>query len=300
MNAKGCRNSILSAAILSALAVGTAALPCNAAFAKGSLGPQSAKGNAIIGTGADAIIGTGADAIIGTGHGKSAKGNAIIGTGADAIIGTGADAIIGTGHGKSAKGNAIIGTGADAIIGTGADAIIGTGHGKSAKGNAIIGTGADAIIGTGGNSTAAFVAVMGPVEKVDQLAGSIVVLGHQLHVSSSSDLLNYVNQVSATGGAAELAIVGHLDAKGRLSSATARVVPGYYVPGVSTIVITDRVKRVDTSSGRAVVGAFVVDYNNLLATTQVHLSAGDIVTIAGTQPQAGQTILATKLTIRGQ
>ena len=99
MNDKGCRRSALSAAVVSALAVGSSLLPISYAIAK----PSSA--HAIIGTGADAIIGTGADAIIGTGLQKTRKPAAIIGTGADAIIGTGADAIIGTG--------------ADAIIGTG-------------------------------------------------------------------------------------------------------------------------------------------------------------------------------------
>jgi hypothetical protein len=209
----------------------------------------------------NAIIGTGADAIIGTG--------------ADAIIGTGADAIIGTGHAKSAKRNAIIGTGADAIIGTGADAIIGTGADR-------------------------YVTVMGPVEKLDRRAGTLTIYGQQLRVPESSSFMHYVDQAMASGNTVEVAVLGRVDATGKLNGAVARVVPGQYVPGLSKVVLTNRVTAVDKSTGRVVVGAYAVDYSSLLATKQIALAIGDIVTVTGTQPQANQAVVATGLIVRGR
>jgi hypothetical protein len=292
MNEKICRHSVLSLAVVSALAVGAALLPDATALAKSSRSaPSGARANAIIGTGADAIIGTGADAIIGTG--------------ADAIIGTGADAIIGTGLQKAGrgKGNAIIGTGADAIIGTGADAIIGTGADAiiGTGADAIIGTGADAIIGTGlQKAGGAFLALMGPVDKVDRASGTVTVLNRRIRVPATSGLIDYLQQSAASGNSVELAIYARVDAAGILSSATARVLPGQYVAGVSKVVVSGMVSSIDAGTATAVVRGTVVNYSSLLSTTQVHLAAGDVVTFVGTLPQSGEQMLAAALVKRGQ
>ena len=275
--------------------------------------------DAIIGTGADAIIGTGADAIIGTGadsfarRGKAAKGNAIIGTGADAIIGTGADAIIGTGADAiiGTGADAIIGTGADAIIGTGADAIIGTGADAiiGTGADAIIGTGADAIIGTGADSVAhrgkvssasskRYLIASGPAEVLDAARGVIRVMGRTVSAPIDSNLFATVANAAGSGSAATVTIYGQVDSRGALSNAIAQPGSATYVPGASAIVVTDIVRSIDARTGTVLIGNLKVDYTAMLAVSAVPLKAGKVATIVGTQPQAGQAIIAQRIIAR--
>jgi hypothetical protein len=218
-----------------------------------------------------AIIGTGADAIIGTG--------------ADAIIGTGADAIIGTGMQKARKGQAIIGTGADAIIGTGADAIIGTG--------------ADAIIGTGlQKNSGVSLALKGPVTNVDLAAGTVSVLGRQLRVPSAA-LLADISDALAAGTTPEIAVLSRIGSDGKLVDATARRIYEQYVAGVTRVVVTGKLTSVDGAAAKATINGITVDYSTLLSNADVNLSAGQVVTLVGTLPQAGTKLIVTGLIRRG-
>jgi hypothetical protein len=303
MKENGYKRTAISVAVMSALAVGAAILPTSGALAK----PASSRAiigtgaDAIIGTGADAIIGTGADAIIGTGMQKARKGQAIIGTGADAIIGTGADAIIGTGMQKARKGQAIIGTGADAIIGTGADAIIGTGADAiiGTGADAIIGTGADAIIGTGlQKNSGVSLALKGPVTNVDLAAGTVSVLGRQLRVPSAA-LLADISDALAAGTTPEIAVLSRIGSDGKLVDATARRIYEQYVAGVTRVVVTGKLTSVDGAAAKATINGITVDYSTLLSNADVNLSAGQVVTLVGTLPQAGTKLIVTGLIRRG-
>ena len=329
----GTRHTFVSAAVTTALATASALAYSGPVLASSSSG--KAHSQAIIGTGADAIIGTGADAIIGTGADAiiGTGADAIIGTGADAIIGTGADAIIGTGadsfarRGKAAKGNAIIGTGADAIIGTGADAIIGTGAdaiigtgadaiiGTGADAiigtgaDAIIGTGADAIIGTGADSVAhrgkvssasskRYLIASGPAEVLDAARGVIRVMGRTVSAPIDSNLFATVANAAGSGSAATVTIYGQVDSRGALSNAIAQPGSATYVPGASAIVVTDIVRSIDARTGTVLIGNLKVDYTAMLAVSAVPLKAGKVATVVGTQPQAGQAIIAQRIIAR--
>ena len=329
----GTRHTFVSAAVTTALATASALAytgPVLASSSSGKAHSQAIIGtgaDAIIGTGADAIIGTGADAIIGTGADAiiGTGADAIIGTGADAIIGTGADAIIGTGadsfarRGKAAKGNAIIGTGADAIIGTGADAIIGTGAdaiiGTGADAiigtgaDAIIGTGADAIIGTGADSVAhrgkvssasskRYLIASGPAEVLDAARGVIRVMGRTVSAPIDSNLFATVANAAGSGSAATVTIYGQVDSRGALSNAIAQPGSATYVPGASAIVVTDIVRSIDARTGTVLIGNLKVDYTAMLAVSAVPLKAGKVATVVGTQPQAGQAIIAQRIIAR--
>ena len=297
----GTRHTFVSAAVTTALATASALAYTGPVLASSSSG--KAHSQAIIGTGADAIIGTGADAIIGTGA------DAIIGTGADAIIGTGADAIIGTGA------DAIIGTGADAIIGTGADSF--ARRGKAAKGNAIIGTGADAIIGTGADaiigtgadsvahrgkvssaSSKRYLIASGPAEVLDAARGVIRVMGRTVSAPIDSNLFATVANAAGSGSAATVTIYGQVDSRGALSNAIAQPGSATYVPGASAIVVTDIVRSIDARTGTVLIGNLKVDYTAMLAVSAVPLKAGKVATIVGTQPQAGQAIIAQRIIAR--
>ena len=313
MKVNSYRQSKLSTAVISALAIGAISAPVSPAAGKPG---YSRTPNAIIGTGADAIIGTGADAIIGTGA------DAIIGTGADAIIGTGADAIIGTGAnaiiGTGADAiigtgaNAIIGTGADAIIGTGADAIIGTGA------NAIIGTGADAIIGTGANAIIGTgidatlstgsetvgtksisgkieVALMGPVTSFSAAEGTVALLGRNFQLPKSSAIFGRIADAAKTGEIVQIAVYGQLSGNGDLKRTSAAIIADQYVPGVSNVVASGRITAVDSATAKFAVGNLEVDYSQTLAKGPMSLKVGDVVRVNGVQYQNGDALYASAL-----
>jgi hypothetical protein len=256
-----------------------------------AIGGTGGKGRAIGGTGADAIGGTGltADAIGGTGR---SKGRAIGGTGSDAIGGTGVDvdAIGGTGG----KGRAIGGTGADAIGGTGltADAIGGTGR---SKGRAIGGTGSDAIGGTGRDQ----LMLVGPIESVDQARGTITVLGRKFQLPSGNAGSQILSSY-ASGTSLQIAVLGSLSTAGKMANLRVQMLAAPYVPGVSEVVLTGLVQAVDMSTGLAVINGISVDYNALLATRANAIRVGNLVTVRGTMPQAGQAINASVLVIHGR
>ena len=218
-----------------------------------------------------------------------AHSQAIIGTGADAIIGTGADAIIGTGA------DAIIGTGADAIIGTGADAIIGTGA------DAIIGTGADSVAHRGKVSSASskrYLIASGPAEVLDAARGVIRVMGRTVSAPIDSNLFATVANAAGSGSAATVTIYGQVDSRGALSNAIAQPGSATYVPGASAIVVTDIVRSIDARTGTVLIGNLKVDYTAMLAVSAVPLKAGKVATVVGTQPQAGQAIIAQRIIAR--
>jgi hypothetical protein len=248
--------------------------------------------NAIGGTGVNAIGGTGVNAIGGTG--VSAIGgtgvNAIGGTGVNAIGGTGVNAIGGTGV------NAIGGTGVSAIGGTGVNAIGGTG--VSAIGgtgvNAIGGTGVNAIGGTG----RAQVALLGPIDSVDQARRTITVLGRKLQLPTG-EAGSRVLDSYLSGAPIQVAVLGSLSKSGKLSNLRVQVLQSPYVAGTSEIVLTGIVQAVDVSTGLAVIGGTAVNFTALLETQASALRVGSAVSVRGTMPQAGQAINASVIAIHG-
>ena len=221
---------------------------------------------------------------------KSLSAFAIGGTGADAIGGTGVDAIGGTGR---SKGRAIGGTGSDAIGGTGVQTF------------AIGGTGVDAIGGTGvqtfaiGGTGRDQLMLVGPIEAIDQVRGTITVLGRKLQLpagEASSQILN-----SFAGGAAmHIAVLGSMSPEGKTANLRIQVLQAPYVPGVSEVVLTGMVQALDMSKGMAVINGVAVDYNALLGTRANSVRVGNVVTVRGTMPQVGQAISASVLVIHGR
>ena len=194
-----------------------------------------------------------------------------------------------------AHSQAIIGTGADAIIGTGADAIIGTGA------DAIIGTGADSVAHRGKVSSASskrYLIASGPAEVLDAARGVIRVMGRTVSAPIDSNLFATVANAAGSGSAATVTIYGQVDSRGALSNAIAQPGSATYVPGASAIVVTDIVRSIDARTGTVLIGNLKVDYTAMLAVSAVPLKAGKVATVVGTQPQAGQAIIAQRIIAR--
>jgi hypothetical protein len=270
------------AAVLVGIAVGVS-LTLASSLSHAGNNFVSGESDAIGGTGTDAIAGTGVDAIGGTGGRiKRRTGNAIDGTGVDAIGGTGTDAIAGTGVYAI---DAIAGTGVDAIGGTGgrvkrrtSDAIGGTGT------DAIAGTGTDAIAGTG--KTASFL-LRGPVDSANLSASSVTVFGRDFRLPS--DRARSIHDALAGGQTVVLAISGKLGRKGELLLAKATIDQEQYAAGSSQVILSGRVRALDLSIGKAVIGKQVVD---LTPAVSSFVKAGDVVVVVGTQPSLKGAISA--------
>ena len=104
----------------------------------------------------------------------------------------------------------------------------------------------------------------------------------------------------AAGNAVEIAIFGQIDASGRLQRASATMIEGQYVAGVSKVVVSGKISSINTAVATAVVNGVVVDYSSALAGRIPKLSVGDVVTFVGTLPQAGQQMLASSVVKRGK
>ena len=234
-------------------------LGSNSALATGSVAHKGSLTDAIGGTGrTEAIGGTGRTEAIG-GTGRKTTTEAIGGTGrTEAIGGTGrTEAIGGTGR-------------TEAIGGTGrTEAIGGTGR-------------TEAIGGTGRTESTLLLA--GQVEAVDSKASTVTVLGQSVRIAAAS--------TASVGD--NIAVLGRLDAAGKIIVAKVRMVADTYVAGASRVTVTGKVTAIDAARGVLMVGRQQVDFTALLASGNLDVAVGNVVKISGIQPVSGGTILATE------
>ena len=181
--------------------------------------------------------------------------------------------------------DAIGGTGINAIGGTGRDAIGGTGRTvkRSYSGDAIGGT---------GTGRMADVLVRGPVQKVDRTANSLTVFERQFRLSADAHTAASISDAISGGETVVLTVVGRLGRNGEIQSGNASIAREQYAAGSSQVVLSGRVKAVDTSVGRLIIGQQVVDFTSVLADTHGSVKVGDVVRIVGTQAQLNGTITA--------
>ncbi len=100
----------------------------------------------------------------------------------------------------------------------------------------------------------------------------------------------------ATGDGLLAAVNGTLDADGRITNSTLRLVPSGYVAGASKLLLVGRVASVDTSVGSLKIGAATVD----IAAAEMARAPkpGELVAIVSTQPTRGGVMLAERVGLR--
>ena len=123
-------------------------------------------------------------------------------------------------------------------------------------------------------------------------------MGRTVSAPIDSNLFATVANAAGSGSAATVTIYGQVDSRGALSNAIAQPGSATYVPGASAIVVTDIVRSIDARTGTVLIGNLKVDYTAMLAVSAVPLKAGKVATIVGTQPQAGQAIIAQRIIAR--
>ena len=174
------------------------------------------------------------------------------------------------------------------------DAIGGTGI------NAIGGTGTDAIGGTGRTIKRSYygdadVLVRGPVQKVDRTANSLTVFGRQFRLGADPRTAASISDAISGGETVVLTVLGKLGRNGEIQSGNASIARDQYAAGSSQVVLSGRVKAVDTSVGRLIIGQQVVDFTSVLADAHRSIKVGDVVRIVGTQAQLNGSITAQML-----
>ena len=141
--------------------------------------------------------------------------------------------------------------------------------------------------------------LLGPIESINQARGTITILGRTLQLPAG-EAGSRILESFASGASLQVAVLGSLSTAGRIADMRVQALPAPYVPGVSEIVLTGIVQAVDKSVGLAVINGVAVDYNALLQTRANALRVGDIVTVRGTMPQAGQAVSASVLVVHGR
>jgi hypothetical protein len=117
--------------------------------------------------------------------------------------------------------------------------------------------------------------LQGPVDSVNRSRAQIGVLGHTLAV----------NQTVSLSLGTQVAVYGWLSRDGQLIVQRVQLL-GQYVPGASRVVISGRVSRINSATGRVAIGGVSVDYTPLLsAAPTLRLATNSLARFAGTQAQ---------------
>jgi hypothetical protein len=134
---------------------------------------------------------------------------------------------------------------------------------------------------TSASDALADVVAIGPLEFVD--TNSVTVLGRLYHVQDTSGLES----------GQKVAVHGDLQNDGSVSNAWAESI-GAYVPGSDHVYETGVVTSVNETFGRLSIGESNVDYTAAMSEDGATVPGkGEIVAVAGIQPEAGGIVLGT-------
>jgi len=123
--------------------------------------------------------------------------------------------------------------------------------------------------------------LVGPVEAIKERESIVVVLGQKLPLRSVGRV-----EVGET-----VAVFGAVRADGTITVARVQH-EGLYVPGATSVLLTGTVQKINSLTGRAIVGGVSVDTTALTSIDQTRtIAVGTVVQVAGTQPAFGGLIL---------
>ena len=170
---------------------------------------------------------------------------------------------------------------------TGGDAIIGGDRAKAKRPGVI--TGGDAIIG-GDIRAPKNALLVGPIDAVDALAGTVSTLGRTFK-ASSDNVFAIANKIGG-GNQPMVAVLGLTQKDGTVAAKSMVMLDVAYVPGATKVLLKGHVTSVDSRSGQLAIGKQIVDYSGMLSKAGGAISVGTRVTVVGTQPLAKGVILA--------
>jgi hypothetical protein len=136
---------------------------------------------------------------------------------------------------------------------------------------------------------------MGPVTSINAADGTITLLGRNFALPKSSAIFNQLAASAVTGENVQVAVYGQLSRNGSLKQTSAAIIPDQYVPGVSSVVVSGRIKAVNNATAKFVVGTLEVDFSQTLADGPISLKVGDVVRATGVQHRNRDTLYASGL-----
>ena len=166
----------------------------------------------------------------------------------------------------------------DAIIGGDIRAIIG-GDLTSNRSNLVVGLDPYAIFGRDA-------IVAGPIAKS---GNTVSMLGRVFKVGP--DKLELVANDVVNGQVAAV-VHGSASSSGTIRAHRMVLTKGAYVDGVSQVLLTGKVSRVNPGSGSVQIGEVTVDYTNLLANGSLDLAVNDQIAVVGVRPSKLSAIQA--------
>ena len=132
--------------------------------------------------------------------------------------------------------------------------------------------------------------LVGPIDAVDQLAGTVSALGRTY--KASPDKISVIANKIGSGGVPMVAVLGAAQKDGTLAPRSMVFLDASYVPGATKVLLKGNVTSVDRTSGKLAIGKQLVDYSSVLSRADVAISVGTLVTVVGTQPLSNGLILA--------
>ena len=149
--------------------------------------------------------------------------------------------------------------------------------------------GGDAIIG-GDIRVPKNVLLVGPIDAVDPLEGTVSALGRTF--KASPDMVSVIANKIGGGGLPMVAVLGAAQQDGTLAPRSMVFLNASYAPGATKVLLKGNVTSVDHASGKLTIGKQLVDYSSALSSADVAISVGTLVTVVGTQPLSQGLILA--------
>ncbi len=157
------------------------------------------------------------------------------------------------------------------------------------------------VASTVAGATQAATLTVGPVEQINAKAGTLVVLGQTYYVGPAATIRNAsgmpLSLISLRSGSL-VAVDGSESAKGSVAVSGVISLPQLDVPGATRLLVTGVVSS-ETATGQIKVGNLMVDINATLTSDVQSFAIGDVVQIAGTQPNPGGVFLAKSIAVSG-
>jgi hypothetical protein len=147
-----------------------------------------------------------------------------------------------------------------------------------------------ALITVSGPAVAQDLFVAGPLEQVDRARSTVAVLGQDIAVSREQLVRLLAAKSDAAGATIQVIVVGS-STHGRITAKKLIIQDEPYVAGASSVALSGYISKVSAATGIAKIGRLAVDINGPGRRAKV----GDLVEIAGTQPNGQGALLATEI-----
>ena len=193
----------------------------------------------------------------------------------------------------SAGGGGAISAGGGGAISAGGGGAISAGGGGAISAGGVRAHISDGVIGTGFGAAITDVAsetlLTGPVDSIDRVNGVFTSLGQVVMAPGTT-----LNSLSIGD---VVSVDGQIASPGWINAAAISVSKELYIPGATEVSVTGIPKSVDWNRGRVTIGDGTFDYTPSLGGDGFE-GIGAAITVIGTQPALGGTVISDRVLVR--